>query len=74
MHQVPVASSVLRLGSWLYALLAVSAMTRAPSSAPNPRDVVAKAMAQIDRSLLQRQPHRGGPKFKLIAVTAAAMA
>jgi hypothetical protein len=45
-----------------------------PSPAPNPGNVAAKAMAKIDRGLMQRLFRGGRPKLELVTVTAAAMA
>src|ERR1700686_659637 len=44
------------------------------SPAPNPGDVAAKAMAKIDRGLMQGQLRGSRPKLELVTVTVAAMA
>jgi hypothetical protein len=44
------------------------------SPAPNPGSIAAKAVAKIDRGLMQGQLYGGCPKLKLVTVTMATMA
>src|SRR5947207_1737688 len=45
-----------------------------PSPAPNPGNIAAKAMAKIDRRLMQRQLRGSRPELKLVTMTVAPMA
>src|SRR5258707_15209859 len=49
-------------------------MTPGSSAAPGPGNLAAKAIAKIDRGLMQRQPRGGSPKLELVSVAMATMA